>query len=108
MAAITNMDGKLLKSKEERQTRWKEHFEGVLNREALPNILTDKEMGEWELEIGTEPPTEEEIKRVVQTLKHGKGPGIDQITAELWKVDTESTCVELKRLFDLIWQEESG
>lgn len=105
-AAITNKDGKLLKSKEGRLARWKEHFEAVLNREGLPNPLTDEEMGEEELDIDTEPPTEEEIKRVVQTLKNGKAPGIDQITAELLKVDTESTCMELMRLFDLIWQEE--
>ena len=32
--------------------------------------------------------------------------GIDQITAELLKADTESTCVELECLFVLIWQEE--
>ena len=37
MVAITNKDGKLLKSKEERQARWKEHFEEVLNKEAPPN-----------------------------------------------------------------------
>ena len=54
----------------------------------------------------TKPPTKEEIKRVVQTLKNGKAPEIDQITPELFKVDTESPCVELRRLFDLIWLEE--
>ena len=43
--------------------------------------------------------------RAVQTLKNGKAPGIDQITAELLNADTESTCVELRRLFDLIWHE---
>ena len=62
-------------------------------------------MEEEELDIDTEPPTEEEIKRAVQTLKIGKAPGIDQIIAELLKADTESTCVELRRLFDLIWHE---
>ena len=46
MAAISNKDGKLLKSKEERQARWKEHFEGVLNRETQPNPPMDEEMGE--------------------------------------------------------------
>ena len=90
-AAVTNNEGRLLKSKAEMQARWKEHFEGVLNREAPPNPPTDEEVGEGELDIDTEPPTEKEIKRVVQTLKNGKAPGIDQITAELMKVDTEST-----------------
>ena len=51
----------------------------------------------------TKPPTKEEIKRVVQTLMNGKALGINQITAELLKVDTESTCVEPRHLFDLIW-----
>ena len=78
----------------------------VLNREAPSSPPTDEEMGEEELDIDMEPPTEEEIMKAVQALKNGKAPGIDQITAELLKADTESTCVELKHLFDLIWQEE--
>ena len=101
-AAVTNKEGILLKSEEERQERWKEHFEGVLNREAPPNPPTDEEVGEGELDIDTERQLEKGIKRVVQTLKNGKAPGIDQITADLLKVDTESTCVELGHLFDLI------
>ena len=43
---------------------------------------------------------------MVQTLKNGKAPGIDQITAELLTDDIGTTCVELRHLFDLIWQEE--
>ena len=86
-AAVT-MEGKLLKSKERMQARWKEHFEGVLIREAQPNPSTDEEVGEGEMDIDTKPPTEKGIKKVVQTLKNGKAPGIDQITAELLKLDT--------------------
>ena len=103
-AAITNKDDMLLKSKEETQVRWKEHFEEVLNGEAPPNPPTDEEIEE-ELNIDTEPPTEEEIRKTVQALKNGKAPGNEQITAELLKADTESresTCVELKRFFDMI------
>ena len=59
-----------------------------------------------ELGIDAGLPTEEEIKRAVQTLKNEKASEIGQITTELSKADTESTCVELKRLFDLIWQNE--
>ena len=65
---------------------------GVLNEEAPPNSPTDEEIGKGELDMDTEQPVEEEIKRVVQTLKNGKAPGIDQITAELLQVYTESTC----------------
>ena len=43
---------------------------------------------------------------MVGTLKNWKEPGIDQITAEQLKVDTEKAFAELKRLFDLGWQEE--
>ena len=74
--------------------------------EGAIEATADEELWEGELDIDTEPPTEKEIKRVVQTLKNGKAPGIDQITAELLKVDTESTCVQLGHLFDLIWREE--
>ena len=63
-------------------------------------------MEEEELDIDTELPTEEELKRAVRTLKNGRAPGIGQITRELLKADIESTCVELKCLFDLICQEE--
>lgn len=105
-AAITNKDGKRLKSKEERQARCKEHFKGFLNREAPPNPPTDEEVEEGELDIDTEPPTEEEIKRVVQTIKNGKASGINEITAEVLKADTENTYVELKHPCDLILQQE--
>ena len=77
-----------------------------MNREASPNPPTDEEVEEGELDIDTEPPTEEEIKRVVQTIKNGKASGINDITAELLKADTENTYVELKHLCDLIWQQE--
>ena len=76
-----------------------------MNRDAPLNPPMDEEMEEEELDIDMEPPTEEEIKKAVQALKNGKAPGIDQITAELLKADTESTCVELECLFVLIWQE---
>ena len=95
-----------IKSKEERQARWKEHFERVLNGGKPPNPPTDEEMEEVELGIDAGLPTEEEIERAVQTLKNEKASEIGQITTELLKADTESTCVELKRLFDLIWQNE--
>ena len=73
MYAITNKDGQLLNSEEGRQAKWKENFEAVLNREAPPNPPTDEQVEEGKLDIDTEPPTEEEIKRVVQTLNNWEG-----------------------------------
>ena len=107
-AAITKKDGTRLKSKEDRQARGRSTLR-ELGGTTKPDEMDeeDEEIGEGELDINTEPLTEEEIKRVVHTLKNGKAPGIDQITAELLKVDTGSTCVELRRLFDLIWKEEN-
>ena len=77
-----------------------------MNRETPPNPQTNEKVGEGKLDIDTEPPTEKEIKRVVQTLKNGKAPGAEKIALEMLKVDTESTCMELRHLFDLIWREE--
>ena len=106
-AAVNSKDGELLKSKEERQNRWAEHFQEVLNREApaSPPQEDDNNRAE-ELDISAEEPTLEEIRAALGALHNGKAPGLDQITAEMLKADQETTTRELKQLFNLIWREE--
>ena len=65
-----------------------------MNWEAPPNSPMDEEMGEGNrTSIGS---------HQQRSLNYGKAPGIDQITAELLKLDTGSKCVELRRLLDVI------
>ena len=98
VAAVKNKDAELLKNMEARKKRCKEHFQEVLNRDA-----TEEE----ELDISTKPPTLQEIKTAQKTLNNGKAPGADQITVEMLREDPELTCIELKRIFDLIWEKET-
>ena len=85
---------------------WKEHFQEVLNRDAPEEPPQEEEEGE-ELNISTEPPMLEEIKTALKTLNNGKAPGPDQITAEMLRADPELTSIELKRIFDFIWEKET-
>nr|KAG5687784.1 hypothetical protein BaRGS_025678 [Batillaria attramentaria] len=105
-AAVKSKDGELLKNKEARLKRWKEHFEEVLNRDT-PDFPPHDEDGEGEeIGISVEAPTKQEIQAALKALKNGKAPGADQITAEMLKADPEQTSQQLKRIFDQIWKEE--
>ena len=105
-AAVKNKNGKLLKNKEARLERWKEHFQDVLHRNA-PNEPPEEEEETEELDISVEAPTIQEIKTALKTLRNGKAPGADQISAEMLKADIKQTAKELKRTLDLIWKKET-
>ena len=106
-AAVKNKNGDLIKNKRDRMERWKEHFQDVLNRE-VPDDPPQASEGEMEeLDIHTEAPTIQEIQKALKTLRNGKAPGIDQITAEMLKADIEQTSNELKHIFKLIWEKET-
>ena len=47
-----------------------------------------------------------EIRRSIKSLKNGKAPGEDLITAELLKADLEFTTDKVKELIDTIWSLE--
>nr|KAG5709173.1 hypothetical protein BaRGS_028629 [Batillaria attramentaria] len=90
-AAVKSKDGELLKNKEARLKRWKEHFEEVLNRDK-PDFPPQDNDGEGEeIGISVEAPTKQEIQAALKALKNGKAPGADQITAEMLKADPEQT-----------------
>ena len=56
---------------------------GSIKNEDIAKPTNKFDGGGGELDIHTESPTVEKLKRVVRNLKNGKVPGIDQITAEL-------------------------
>ena len=47
--------------------------------------------------------TKAEIRSAMKKLKNGKASGVDGITAELLKTDTQTTIDSLERLFKVIW-----
>ena len=106
-AAVKNKEGEVLKNQEARLSRWKEHFQEVLNRETPEDPPQDDEGEREELNISVEKPNIQEVKDALKALKNGKAAGIDQITAEMLKADYEQTSKELVHIFDLIWEKES-
>jgi len=80
---VKDQQGNMISKDEDKLRCWKEHFERVLNRddpETEAIIIPSLEI----LDIDTDPPNVEEVKRAIKALKDGKTPGIDQIYAEIY------------------------
>ena len=71
---IRDKNGTLLTGQEEQKSRWKEHFEELLNHpppENPPQIETATE----EIEIDLDPPSLEEIEDAIKKIKNNKAAG---------------------------------
>ena len=97
-------DGRILTTENEVAERWKTHFEEVLNRPE-PEITAEPEPGR-ELELDIRPPTFQEVKAAITSLKNDKAPGPDLITAEMLKADIDLSARTLTDLFGKIWRQE--
>ena len=104
---VKDKEGNFISSEQGKTARWKEHFEEVLNRPEptqTPVILPADE----DLDIATDPPTEEEIKQAMKTLKNGKAAGVDGVTAEMLRAEETMTTRLLAEMFQKIWEDESA
>ncbi len=63
-------DGRILTTENEEAERWKTHFEEVLNRPE-PEITAEPKPG-CELELDIRPPTFQEVKAAIISLKNDK------------------------------------
>ena len=91
---VRDQQGNMILKVEDKLRCWKEHFERVLNRddpETEAIIIPSSEL----LDIDTDPPNVEEVKRAIKALKDGKSPGIDQIYAEMLKADEQITAAAI-------------
>jgi len=91
-----------------RRKRWKAHFEEILNRPVPDNCVTYVEIDPDPVieDMCTSFITKAEIRDAIKKLKNGKAGGIDGITAELLKADTQTTVDWLDKLFRTIWERE--
>ena len=96
--------GVLLRTAEEENHRWEEHFEGVLNHEE-PLNPPEVEPGN-ELNIRTGCITRAEIKNAINKLKSGKAAGCDNMPPEAIKAGGEVSEEVLLDLCNQIWSEE--
>ena len=103
---VKSKEGKLLTKEDEVKARWQEHFTEVLNRPA-PEVDIAVEEADVINGINIGEITREEIRSALGDMKSGKAPGIDSITADLLRVDTDTTVNVLYELFNKIWEEES-
>ena len=60
------------------------------------------------LDIDTDPPNVEEVKRAIKALKDGKTTGVDQIYAEMLKVGEQITATVLTDILCDIWESEEA
>ena len=102
---IKDKQGKLLTSEREQEIRWTEHFKEVLNRPPPVDTANIPE-AEKDLNIDVTPPRKEEIVAAIKTLRSGKSPGQDDLTAELFKTDPSVSANILQPLFTAIWKGE--
>ena len=105
---IKSKAGERLTTERQQMDRWIEHFNEVLNIESDTGelLFVAKHMG-GELNINLEEISINNFKSALQHLKNRKSPGVDEITAEVLKVDTETTATVFHSLFQHIWKHEA-
>lgn len=107
-ASLQTADGsRVITDQGEVLNRWKEHFEDLLNR---PSTVSDEAMANLVerpvLDATGSPPTLDEVKQAVKTLKSRKAAGQDGIPPEVFKYGGIELIRRLHKLFLRIWNEE--
>lgn len=100
---ITDKQGQIISSEAEIKARWAEHFSEVLNRPP-PTVELEIQEPETDLDVDTAPPKEAEIISAIRSLKKGKAPGQDKLSAELFKLHPELAAKLLQPLLTTIWE----
>ena len=70
--------------------RWREHFQELLNRPP-PDVPPGNSESTEALWVNCGRISEEEIKRAIKKLKHGKTPGFDNILPDNLTADVAAT-----------------
>ena len=99
------MDGNVVTCEVKQTQRWKTHFETILNKEAPRNQAEIPESKE-DLKVNTDPPSAEEVRKAIRTMKSGKAPGADCVSADMLKAVGEVTMGALTKIFEGIWETE--
>lgn len=91
---IDSDNGQLISDKKLKLDRWKEYYEGLLNRPPLPLHNNDLVTSAVEADptINVDPPTEHEIAAAIWRSRTGKAPGVCGISTEMLKAGGP-TCI---------------
>eukprot|EP00117_Sycon_ciliatum_P031110 scpid28552/ scgid24396/ Craniofacial development protein 2; p97 bucentaur protein len=105
-AAIKNAQGVVCETPEATGTRWREHFDGVLNviSDFVPDAIDS--IGQLPIRLDLEnAPACSEIHRAMRALQNGKACGRSEITAEMLKCGSELV-PRLEMLLAEVWRTE--
>ena len=73
-------NGRVSSRVEDNLKRWQEHFHSILNRPEPENTAPIPKATQ-DIDINTDPPSIQEIKKAISKMKNGKAPGADGISA---------------------------
>ena len=104
---IRKTDGTFVQSSCERLQRWKEFFQELYNHEQPHGALEDPpRIDPPEATMFPDEPTIEEVQVAIRSLRNGKAPGADQVTAEAIKAGGNALLHRLHSLLQTIWRTE--
>ena len=105
---MRDKSGQLITEESQKRSRWKEHFEEILNRPQPENPIGQPNTDEISerVNVKTDYISAGEIRRAMSDMKNRKAPGRDGITIELLKADNIITESILEELFRVIWDTE--
>ena len=88
---IRDKKKKVLATAEEQEARWVEHFEETLNQiDPETTYHFNEEIHLMKLNVNIDVITEEETASTIPKMKNNKAASLDQITAELMKVGSQT------------------
>jgi len=83
--------------------RWRNHFSQLLNVQGF-NDIRQRKIHAAELLVPELSALE--VQMAIENLRKHKSPDIDQIPAEMIKVGARTTCFDVHKLNNSIWNEE--
>ena len=107
--SVKYLNGNIVKCKDEKVKRWREHFQVLLNRPnpaQLDDELFNDSTAQTNNDISDHPPDFDEVDYAVKKLKSGKAAGIDSIPAEALKAGGQVLTERLTSLIHAIWDLE--
>ena len=102
---VKDKEDNIIFSEADKITRWKEHFQTILNRPE-PYVIADIPAAREDLDINIDAPTMEGVKAAINEMKSGKAAGVDGVTAEMLKAEETETLLLLTEIFRNIWESE--
>ena len=92
---IRSKDGQMIVTSSGQLQRWHEHFTEVFqlptSHQDSDNPTSALENNDALLKISTHPPSKAEVLKAIKSLKDGKAPGLDLISAEMLKADSTTS-----------------